>query len=300
MDRDSGDDYSDDTEYRKPKSVRIERKRVPDRVVVDNRHSRRSHHSNDDDVTSLDELKPRRPARRGDHDEKMPDVRRERESSRQRREYVEYSSEHDALVLPGRQDREVSRSQKTRRIESNSKHINVSGENRYRSSKKEMPEDLAHSDLPPEPQDLRVKLGRKREKERQERRHHVYEDAEVEETTTKGEEIIEKPKYKRHSSRSKSKGEEPVEFESDDSKRKQKRKHRKHFEDTTGERPRDSREKDLEEPVVSRKLKSKGASNPPNNSIEVTRWQLVDSELDEGHSSHSYHAKKKSQRSYRS
>jgi len=138
-----------------------------------------------------------------------------------------------------------------------------------------VPEDPVHFDPPPEPQDLRLKLGRKCERDVQERRHH---------------------------SRSKSKGKEPVGYAYDDSKRKQKKKHKKHYEDTTAvDRPRDSREKELDEPVISRKFKSKGgASNPPNNSIEVTRWQLVDSELDEGHNSHSYHTKRKSQRSYRS
>jgi hypothetical protein len=130
----------------------------------------------------------------------------------------------------------------------------------------------------------------------------VYDDAEIEVPTNKGADI-EKPKFKRHHSRSKSKGEEPVvEYVSDDSKRKQKKKHKKHYEDTTAvDRPRDGREKELDEPIISRKFKSKGgASNLTNNSIEVTRWQLVDSELDEGHNSHSYHTKRKSQRSYRS
>nr|XP_024377086.1 E3 ubiquitin ligase PARAQUAT TOLERANCE 3-like isoform X3 [Physcomitrium patens] len=302
VERESGDEFSDDTEYRKTKSGRIERRKAPDRVVVENRHSRKSHLSNDDDVTSLDELKTRRPVRRGDRDEKLPerDMRRERESSRQHREFVDYSSEHDGPVVPERHDREGSRSLKSRRMESSSKRINVSGESRYRSSKREMPEDSGHSDLPPEPQDLRLKLGRKREKERQERRHHVYDDAETEEII-KGE-ALEKPRLKRHHSRSKSKGEEPVEYDSEDSRRKQKRKHRKHYDDSIEDRPRDIREKDVDEPVASRKLKSKGGSNPSSNSIEGTRWQLVDSagEIDEGHNSHSYHTKRKSQRSYRS
>jgi hypothetical protein len=187
-------------------------------------------------------------------------------------------------------EREASRSQKTRsRMENNSKRVNIDTRYRNGSKREEDPE------IPPEPQDLRLKLGRKRERERQERReHHVYDDAETEELP-KGEEVLEKPKFKRHHSRSKSKGEEPVEYASDDSKRKQKRKHRKHYEDSTPAKELDS------EPVqVSRKLKSKGggASNPTSTSIEVTRWQLVESEQDEGHSNHhSYnHSKRKSQR----
>lgn len=296
----SQDQHSDGTEYRKSKSDRIERKRV-DIGAVDNRHPRRSHLCNDDDdaVTSPDDIKPRRPARRGDRDENLPErvLRRERESSRQHREYVEYNSEHDGPVLPVRHDKETSRSLRSREMESS---INFSDERRYRSSMREMSQDAGHYNPPAEPQDLRLKLGRKREKERQERRQHVYNDAELEEPAE--EEAIGKSRIKHHHSYSKSKDEEPSEYNSEDSNRKQRRKHRKHFDDCVEGRSRDPLDKALDEPINSRRLKSKGASNPSSKSSELTRWKPVDSagKLDKNHNSHSYHTKRKNQRPYRS
>ena len=303
VDRDSAEEYSDETDYRKPKSGRLERKRESERLV-DNRHSRRrSDLSNDDDVTSFDEQKPpRRPVRRTDHDDKVLDLRRERESSRQRKEYIDYSPEHEAQGLSGKMSREGSRTQKGHRVaESMSKRVSsVSADNRFKSSKRDAQEDSGHSDPPPpEPLDLRMKLGRKREKERQEQRyHHGY--APERDDSTRGGGDAEKSKLKRHHSRSKSKGEEPVDYDSEESKRK-KRKHRKHTEEELGDRIRDSREKDMADPSNPRKvLKSKGTSHLQSNNIEVTRWQLVDSELDEAHSSHTYHSKRKNMRSYNS
>lgn len=303
VDRESAEEYSDETDYRKPKSGRLERKREFERLV-DNRHSRRrSDLSNDDDVTSFDEQKPpRRPVRRTDHDDKVLDLRRERESSRQRKEYIDYSPEHEAQGLSGKMSREGSRTQKGHRVaESMSKRVSsVSADNRFKSSKRDAQEDSGHSDPPPpEPLDLRMKLGRKREKERQEQRyHHGY--APERDDSTRGGGDAEKSKLKRHHSRSKSKGEEPVDYDSEESKRK-KRKHRKHTEEELGDRIRDSREKDMADPSNPRKvLKSKGTSHLQSNNIEVTRWQLVDSELDEAHSSHTYHSKRKNMRSYNS
>lgn len=57
VDCDFGDDYLDDIEYCKFKSVRIECKRVFDRVVVDNCYFWRFYYFNDDDVIFFDELK---------------------------------------------------------------------------------------------------------------------------------------------------------------------------------------------------------------------------------------------------
>jgi hypothetical protein len=129
------------------------------------------------------------------------------------------------------------------------------------------------------------------QKERRQDRSQYAAAYELDGEAERREQDTEKPRRKRHHSRSKSKGEsEPVEYESDELKRKRKKHHRKHHEEESMERERDLRvddERDLQE-VKPRKHKSKSSSHPPANNIEVTRWQLVDSVLEDEPRSSSY------------
>jgi hypothetical protein len=314
VERDSVSEYSEDTNYQKPKSGgKIERKPVSERLVIDKAHLRREPSISEEDVTSFEGLRSQRLSRHSDREGKVL-VTAKREREIHRRYQHEYNSEQEddvRLSIDGfeKRENEVPHSRKGwKKVDddySRPDHVVVE-ESRPRSSKRTVRTENSPRHLVPpsqEPIDLRSKLLRNQKERRQDRSQYAaaYElDGEAE----RREQDTEKPRRKRHHSRSKSKGEsEPVEYESDELKRKRKKHHRKHHEEESMERERDVRvddERDLQE-VKPRKHKSKSSSHPPANNIEVTRWQLVDSVLDDEPRSSSYaphHSKSKIQHSH--
>jgi hypothetical protein len=314
VERDSVSEYSEDTNYQKPKSGgKIERKPVSERLVIDKARLRREPSISEEDVTSFEGLRSQRLSRHSDREGKvLVTAKREREINR--RYQHDYNSEQEddvRLSIDGfeKRENEVPHSRKGwKKVDddySRPDHVVVE-ESRHRSSKRTVRTENSPRHLVPpsqEPIDLRSKLLRNQKERRQDRSQYAaaYElDGEAE----RREQDPEKPRRKRHHSRSKSKGEsEPVEYESDELKRKRKKHHRKHHEEESMERERDVRvddERDLQE-VKPRKHKSKSSSHPPANNIEVTRWQLVDSVLDDEPRSSSYaphHSKSKIQHSH--
>ncbi|CAK9868223.1 unnamed protein product [Sphagnum jensenii] len=314
VERDSVSEYSEDTNYQKPKSGgKIERKPVSERLVIDKARLRREPSISEEDVTSFEGLRSQRLSRHSDREGKvLVTAKREREIHRHYQH--EYNSEQEddvRLSIDGfeKRENEVPHSRRGwKKVDddySRPDHVVVE-ESRSRSSKRTVRTENSPRHLVPpsqEPIDLRSKLLRNQKERRQDRSQYAaaYElDGEAE----RREQDTEKPRRKRHHSRSKSKGEsEPVEYESDELKRKRKKHHRKHHEEESMERERDVRvddERDLQE-VKPRKHKSKSSSHPPANNIEVTRWQLVDSVLDDEPRSSSYaphHSKSKIQHSH--
>ncbi|CAM6015692.1 unnamed protein product [Sphagnum balticum] len=314
VERDSVSEYSEDTNYQKPKSGgKIERKPVSERLVIDKARLRREPSISEEDVTSFEGLRSQRLSRPNDREGKVL-VTAKREREIHRRYQHEYNSEQEddvRLSIDGfeKRENEVPHSRKGwKKVDddySRPDHVVVE-ESRHRSSKRTVRTENSPRHLVPpsqEPIDLRSKLLRNQKERRQDRSQYAaaYElDGEAE----RMEQDTEKPRRKRHHSRSKSKGEsEPVEYESDELKRKRKKHHRKHHEEESMEREREVRvddERDLQE-VKPRKHKSKSSSHPPANNIEVTRWQLVDSVLDDEPRSSSYaphHSKSKIQHSH--